>query len=87
MLLFYLKSKRQLVPMLHIVGDHQEKNKWVFISCKRDLHLVGIGCKIKAAGVVLGVFHLSGSAPEGGKVKPITWKESARFRSILGTQT
>lgn len=73
--------------MLHIVGDHLEKNKWVFIGCKKELHLVGIRCKIKTAGVVLGIFHLSDSAPEGGKVKPITWKESARFRSILGIQT
>jgi len=70
----YLKSERQLVPILHVIGDHQENNKWVFISCKRDLHFVGIRCKIKTTGVGLGVFPLNSSAPEGGKVKPITWK-------------
>lgn len=42
MLLLYLKCDRRLVLMLHIAGDHQEKNKWVFISCKINLYLVRI---------------------------------------------
>lgn len=69
--------------MLKIVRDHQEKNSWLMISCKRDLYFVGTRCNIKSAGVVFRVFHVSDSVPEGEKVKPIILKESKKFRYIL----
>lgn len=57
-------------PVLHIIGIHQMKSRWVFMDSSAVIKKHAV-CKVQVQNksrtcVILGVFHLSVSDPDGG---------------------